>query len=129
MDRRNKSRIDAQLTCYVRTGRLTATPVRTMTENVSRTGILMRWMSGVSLPKIGGKLVLDLQLPESSEFGSRVMRCRAQVLRITPGSGTDQAVALRILSIRFVISAPPSAKKIPSRADLASMPVATGLVC
>jgi c-di-GMP-binding flagellar brake protein YcgR len=84
MDRRIKSRIDVQLTCHVGAGKVKAEPVRAFTENVSRTGMLMRWAEGVPLPNIDGKLVLDLQLPENSEFGPRVMRCRTQVLRVTP---------------------------------------------
>jgi c-di-GMP-binding flagellar brake protein YcgR len=123
MDRRTKSRIDVQLTCYVGAGKVQAQPMRALTENVSRTGMLMRWMDGVPLPNIDRKLVLDLQLPENSEFGPRVMRCRTQVLRVTPIAGNSHEVALRVLSMRFIKSKPGI-----SPSDLAAMPVAAGRV-
>jgi c-di-GMP-binding flagellar brake protein YcgR len=104
MDRRNKSRIDVHLTCYIRAGKIQAAPVRALTENVSRTGMLMRWAAGAPLPPLGAKLTLDVQLPENSEFGPRVMRCRAEVTRLTAREGEEHEVALRIASMRFINS-------------------------
>jgi c-di-GMP-binding flagellar brake protein YcgR len=123
MDRRTKSRIDVQLTCYVGAGKVQVEPMRALTENVSRTGMLMRWMQGIPLPKIDRKLVLDLQLPENSEFGPRLMRCRTQVLRVTPAAGNSHEVALRVLSMRFIRS-----RREISPIDLAAMPVAASRV-
>ena len=123
MDRRTKSRIDVQLTCYVGAGKVQAQPMRAFTENVSRTGMLMRWMEGAPLPNIDRKLVLDLQLPENSEFGPRVMRCRTQVLRVTPVAGNSHEVALRVLSMRFIKS-----RREIRQIDLAAMPVAASRV-
>jgi len=123
MDRRTKSRIDVQLTCYVGAGKVQAEPMRALTENVSRTGMLMRWMEGIPLPNIDRKLVLDLQLPENSEFGPRVMRCRTQVIRVTPVAGKSHDVALRVLSMRFIKS-----KREIRPIDLAAMPVAASRV-
>ena len=123
MDRRTKSRIDVQLTCYVGAGKVKAEPVRAFTKNVSRTGMLMRWMEGVPLPGIDKPLVLDLQLPENSDFGPRVMRCRTHVVRVTPCEGGSHQVALRVLSMRFI-----KAKRIILPSDLALMPVAAGRV-
>jgi len=124
MDRRTKSRIDVQLTCYIGAGRVTGEPMRTITENVSRTGILMRWMEGVPLPKVDGKLVLDLRLPENSDVGPRVMRCRTEVIRVAPGTGNSHEVALRVLSMRFM----KGKSELVSASDLAAMPVAAGRV-
>lgn len=123
MDRRTKSRMDVQLTCYVGAGKVKAKPMRAFTENVSRTGMLMRWVEGIPLPNIDRKLILDLQLPENSEFGPRVMRCRTQVLRVTPGEGNSHEVALRVHSMRFI-----KGKREIMPGDLASMPVAAGRV-
>ncbi len=123
MDRRTKPRIDVQLTCFVGDGKVQATPVGALTENVSRTGMLMRWMDGISLPKIGKKLVLDLKLPENSEVGPRVMRCRTEVIRIEAGERNTPNVALRILSMRFIRS-----RHTSKVVDLASMPLAVDRV-
>ncbi len=118
MDRRSKSRIDVQLTCYVGAGRIKAAPLRTLTENVSRTGVLMRWVDDIPLPHIDRKLILDIELPENSDFGPRVMRCRAQVARVVPASGNSHDVALRVLSMRFMKSRRPL-----KQYDLLNMPV------
>lgn len=91
--------------------------MRTFTENVSRSGMLMRWMVGVPLPKVDRRLVLDVELPENSEFGPRVMRCRAQVMRVE-GEGDSYVVGLRVLSMRFM---KPSREITAS--DLLAMPV------
>ena len=135
MERRTRSRIDVQLTCCIESGRAEATPVRTLTENVSRNGMLMRWAAGSPLPKVDGELTLDVLLPENSEFGPRVMRCLTEVTRIIHRAEGRHEVGLRVLSMRFI---KPGAGRSPARGgelsrkrrtpgtrDLASMPVAT----
>ena len=134
MERRTRSRIDVQLTCSVEGGKAEAAPFHALTENVSRTGILMLWAGGAPLPKIDGKLTLDVLLPENSELGPRVMRCRTEVTRIVHRAEGGHEVALRVLSMRFI---KPGAGKSVSRVeqsvkkriyktrDLASMPLAT----
>jgi c-di-GMP-binding flagellar brake protein YcgR len=123
MDRRNKSRIDVQLTCYVGAGRIKGEPRRTLTENVSRTGVLMRWMDDIPLPKVDKKLILDVELPENSDFGPRVMRCRTQVIRVVPAAGNSHDVALRVLTMRFM-----KATRAIKPADLLKMPVTAARV-
>jgi c-di-GMP-binding flagellar brake protein YcgR len=118
MDRRTKLRIDVQLTCYVGAGKVHGAPMRAYTENVSRTGMLMRWIAGVPLPVLDGKLILDLELPENSDFGPRLMRCRTTVVRIDPCEGDNHAVALRVVAMQFV-----STKRRVKPLDLAAMPV------
>lgn len=118
MDRRSKSRIDVQLTCQVNAGKA-ATPIRAITENVSRNGMLMIWAGDSPLPKVARKLSLDVLLPENSEFGPRVMRCRAEVARVSEQTSGRHEVALRVLSMKFL----DPRKRTPSATDLASMPV------
>lgn len=140
MERRTRSRIDVQLTCCVEGGNAEATPVRALTENVSRNGILMLWASGAPLPRIDGQLTLDVLLPENSEFGPRVMRCLTEVTRIIHRAEGGHEVGLRVISMRFVepgVIKPGAApgkparaevsrkKRVPGMRDLASMPVAT----
>ena len=111
--------MDVQLTCYVGSGKVQAAPMRALTENVSRSGMLMRWMPGVPLPSVDGKLTLDIELPENSEFGPRVMRCDTQVVRVTPCGSETHAVALRVLGMRFI-----RARRRLAKSELAAMPVA-----
>jgi c-di-GMP-binding flagellar brake protein YcgR len=119
MDRRTKSRVDVQLTCYVRPGKIKGQPLRTLTENVSRTGMLMRWTPDVPLPKVEKKLILDIELPENSDFGPRLMRCRTEVIRVVPRPRDAHDVALRVLSMRFV-----KTRREIKPSDLLKMPVA-----
>lgn len=114
--------MDVQLTCYIGAGKVAAEPMRALTENVSRTGMLMRWMDGVTLPSVDENLTLDIQLPENSEFGSRLMRCDTKVVRITPCSGSAHTVALRVVGMRFIRS------KRTRRTNLVAMPVAANRV-
>ncbi len=130
MDRRTKSRIDVQLTCRVNSGKAEATPVHALTENVSRSGMLMLWGGDSPVPQVSGKLTLDVMLPENSEFGPRVMRCRTEVIRVMERAKGAHEVALRVLSMRFIKpSGERSGKKgTRTKRALASMPPATDRV-
>ena len=90
-----------------------------LTENVSRNGILMRWVASVPLPEVSRTLTLDIQLPENSDFGPRIMRCRATVVRVCSYPRHQPSVAFQIRNMRFV---KPRTRKTT---DLAAMPVAT----
>jgi len=124
MDRRGKERLDVQLTCFVGAGKVQAAPIRALTENVSRTGMLMRWVKGVPLPPVSQKLTIDVDLPENSEFGGRVMRCQTRVVRIDPCPKDTHTVALEVTGMRFI-----NKKEGKATPDLASMPVPANRVC
>jgi len=122
MDRRSKTRVDVQLTCFATADRIEAIPLRVLTENVSRTGILMRWNADSPLPEVSRSMTLDVLLPENSDFGPRVMRCRATVIRITHQTGDHASVAFEVQNMRFI---QPRSRR--SR-DLAAMPAASSRV-
>ena len=123
MDRRTSLRHDLQLICRIGSGRVQAESARALTENVSRTGILVQWLEGIPLPKVGGRLTLDVQLPTNPAMGPRVMRCRTSVVRVTSGSGRKHEVALRVHTMRFV-----AAEESAPGCDLASIPLPNKLV-
>jgi hypothetical protein len=99
--------------------------------------MLMRWSGTSPLPKVDGKLTLDVLLPENSEFGPRVMRCRTEVARVIQRGEGEHEVALRVLTMRFIkpgvrvkIERATGSGRFTSKSsrkvrDLASMPVAT----
>jgi hypothetical protein len=95
--------------------------------------MLMRWSGTSPLPKVDGKLTLDVLLPENSEFGPRVMRCRTEVARVIQRAEGEHEVALRVLTMRFIKPgvrmkiqrASGTSKSSRQVRDLASMPVAT----
>jgi hypothetical protein len=100
MDRRNKDRHNLQLVCLAKAGTAQSAPLEGLTENMSRDGILMRWLDSVPLPEIGSSLNVEVALP-ASEFGPRVMRCATTVVRITGRPNGKRSVGLRIESVRF----------------------------
>ncbi len=139
MDRRAKDRHDLKLLCHVagaKAGRkpgggngpgttaagFIAGEVESLTENMSRDGMLMRWLDHIPLPELGSALTVEVDLPAGSEFGPRVMKCDATVVRITGRPGTKRSVGLRLEKIRFT-------KAIGRRKiDLAAMPVVSDRV-
>lgn len=123
MDRRTKQRIDLQLLCRLGTDAIRSTPLEGITENISRDGILMRWLDAVPLPAIGTSLTVEFSLPESEDFGPRVMRCETTVVRFENEGRKNQAVGLRIESLKFA-----EAPEKPASPDLEAMPVATNKV-
>ncbi|HXJ40859.1 MAG TPA: PilZ domain-containing protein [Bryobacteraceae bacterium] len=122
MDRRTKQRIDLQLLCRLGKGAIRSTPLKGITENISRTGILMRWLDAVPLPDVGSSLTVEFTLPRSEDFGPRVMRCQTTVVRITPDTDGQHSVALHIDALRFAPALPPAGK---AEFDLESMPPVT----
>jgi hypothetical protein len=123
MERRNKSRLYVELNCRINADRVEAAPVTTFTENVSRTGILMRWTRSVPLPEVEARLTVDIPLPETSGFGPRVMRCSTIVVRVIENATEEHEVALRISSMKFVKVGPTVRPR-----DLAGMPLSTDRV-
>src|SRR5438067_3251466 len=99
MDRRNKDRHNLQLVCVANAGTAYTAPFEGVTENMSRDGMLLRWLHSVPLPEIGSVLKVEVELPVS-EFGPRVMCCATTVVRIT-GTGASRSVGLRIDNVRF----------------------------
>ncbi len=123
MDRRTSIRHDLKLTCRIASGRAQASLAKALIENISRTGLLVRWLEGTPLPKVGGRLTLDVQLPKNPEMDLRVMRCRTTVVRVIPGLGPDHEVALRVHNMRFV-----AAEEATKIYDLAAIPITNNLV-
>src|SRR5690348_6848532 len=125
MDRRTKERLDLQLVCRIGS-RKVFSALRAhgtlLTENLSRTGILLRWLPGVAVPSIGSKLTVDVGLPAAKGATPRAMRCSAQVVRIERKSDECHLVGVTVGKIRFIEPDP------VLWADLKSMPSASKLL-
>jgi hypothetical protein len=111
MERRNKERIPMQLICRVAQGKVLSTAAESMTENVSRNGILMSWLDGIPLPEIGSELSVEVALPPSEEFGQRYLRCQTKVVRFVKKDDGTNAVGLEISRISFSNDTSADAKK------------------
>jgi hypothetical protein len=103
-DRRTKNRLDLQLICRVDARRVVSTPLPhgdLISENFSRAGILLRWLPGTPLPRVGSSLTVDVELPNAPGRAPRVMRCNTEIVRIQGAGGPAPKVALTIEKIRF----------------------------
>jgi c-di-GMP-binding flagellar brake protein YcgR len=84
MERRERARVNVKLQCRLdRKGRGDHHACE-FTENISRTGILIRWENTVAPPAVGDPIVVKLKMPENPVFGPRWMHFRARVVRVTP---------------------------------------------
>jgi hypothetical protein len=131
MNRRTKERIDLNLQCRLGPEKVLSvfsaeqTAVIGLTQNLSRNGLLMRWLETEELPRVGSHLTVDIDLPADAAFGRRMMRCRTTVVRIIR-SGGPLTVGMRIRNIRFVSPEPaPSAGNSPTAWELETMPLAS----
>jgi c-di-GMP-binding flagellar brake protein YcgR len=102
MDRRTKARLDLQLRCRIGDNKLLSAPLEVFTENMSRGGMLMRWMEPFPLPAVGCSLTVDVPLPANHGSEPRLMRCGATVVRIVRRKTAQPSVGLRIDHVRFV---------------------------
>jgi len=120
MERRTKARLDLQLLCRIGDDKLLSAPLEAFTENMSRDGILMRWIEPFPLPGVGCRLTVDVPLPANPGNTPRLMRCAATVVRIVRQKAGQPSVGLHIDNVRFV---EPKAPAGPH--PLESMPAAT----
>jgi hypothetical protein len=117
MNRRTKDRIDLRLLCRIGPEKVLSSAsanqsqVVGMTQNLSRCGLLMRWMDSVDLPEAGSALTVDIDLPADEAFGPRLMRCGTTVVRILPSADGGFTVGMKIRNIRFVAPKRISARK------------------
>lgn len=106
MDRRTKQRLDLQLVCRVGASKVLSAPASKtkflVTENFSRSGILLRWLPEIPLPAVGGKLTVDVDLPCAPGVAPRLMRCTGEVVRIERTKDSRTNVGIMIGKIRFV---------------------------
>jgi hypothetical protein len=107
MNRRTKDRLDLQLLCRVGAEKVLSKPSGAtcslgLTENLSRSGLLIRWLDAVALPEVGTDLTVDIDLPVDASFGPRVMRCQATVVRIIRPIGVLPTVGMKIGNIRVI---------------------------
>jgi len=117
MNRRTKDRVDLRLQCRLGPQKVLSvasagqSQIIGLTQNVSRCGLLMRWLEDVELPAPGSDLTVDIDLPADASFGPRLMRCRATVVRIIRNAEGLLAVGMKIRNIRFVAPTPSSKKR------------------
>jgi hypothetical protein len=102
MERRQHKRLDLSLTCHVRSASDQSLDAVMTTQNIGRSGLLLRWPTethGDKLPRNGDRLMVDIELPMQPEYGPRCIHCEGTVVRVEDSSLAS--VALRIDRMEF----------------------------
>ena len=104
INRRESSRIDIQLRCYVTSPALWMRSAM-YTENISRTGILVAWRgedgAAVPVPVAGQVVTVEIELPANHGFVQKCIHCQGTVTRASPADGGYPRVALQVSYMDF----------------------------
>lgn len=105
MERRETQRVEVALKCYLLTSPTTPGQELGRTENVSRSGVLVRLpadSSCVSMLTRGDHVELDLELPSRlPRHPPRSLHCLATVAWSRPAGGGEMHVALAVQQMKF----------------------------
>jgi hypothetical protein len=104
MDRRADPRVEVRLPCHVEFSKTRSRLCVGLTENMSRSGILVTWnaeSSAEGVPKPGDLLSVDIELPANHAFGRRCMHCQAVVARVSAGEKGQPLVAMQVNQMQF----------------------------
>jgi len=104
MDRRADPRVEVRLPCHVESVKTRSRLCVGLTENMSRSGILVAWSSegmALELPNPGDLLSVDIELPANHAFGRRCMHCQAVVARVSAGDKGEPLVAMQVNQMQF----------------------------
>jgi hypothetical protein len=104
INRRESTRIDIQLRCYVTSPALWMRSAM-HTENISRSGILVAWRgedsATVPVPVIGQVVTVEIELPAHHGFGQKCIHCQGTVTRASYVDGGYPRVALQVSYMDF----------------------------
>lgn len=104
MERRHHTRVNVELRCSLAAPRKKSRSFVGTTDNVSRSGVLVRWnpeVPAVELPRVGELLTVELELPANHAFGPKCMQCQATVVRVSTAENDAPRVALRVHQMKF----------------------------
>ena len=102
MERRERDRVNVRLQCRIGPPGQPEASLCNITENISRTGMLIRWARDrTAAPAVGDSVVVKLKLPANPMFGQRWMLFQAQVVRVSSGDDESVMVAVAGAPVRF----------------------------
>lgn len=112
MDRRERDRVNVRLQCRIERRGKSSGSVYNTTENISHTGMLIRWQDKAA-PAVGDRFSVKLMLPANPLFGRRWMQFQAQVVRVKRTEDESVMVAVsgtpvRVGSAAFIDEPSPS---------------------
>lgn len=73
-----------------------------VTENISRSGVLVRWTGAPAVvPRLGEAVRMDIELPANHGFGRKCIHCQGTVVRVSMPDGDAPRVALAVSYMKF----------------------------
>ncbi len=104
INRRETPRIDVRLKCHVSSPRVWSNGFVGITENISRSGLLLLWNgkeNGSRLPRVGDLITMDIELPAHHDFPSKCIHCQGTVVRVSMSENEATRVALSVNYMKF----------------------------
>ena len=103
INRRETPRIDVKLNCRVSSPRVWSNGFVGVTENISRSGLLLLWNEKEHdgrLPRVGDLITMDIELPVHHDFPTKCIHCQGTVVRVS-AMESQTRVALSVNYMKF----------------------------
>jgi hypothetical protein len=104
LEQRSHERVNLALECRVTAGGKRSGGTMKLVENISRTGILIRWLPSEGpqdVPRAGDTLNIEMALPANHNFDRKCWFCGGTVVRVTKAEDNSPLVAVRISTTKF----------------------------
>lgn len=102
MERRQRFRVNVRLQCQVNVRGQPGHHLSNVTENISRTGMLIRWSQTTSAaPAVGEPVMVQVGMPPNPLFGQKWMLFRANVVRVSCSRDHGLMIAVAGSPVRF----------------------------
>jgi hypothetical protein len=119
LEQRSHERVNLALECRVTSGSKRSGGTMKLVENISRTGILIRWLPSdgpEDVPRAGDTLNIEMALPANHSFDRKCWFCGGTVVRVTKAEDNSPLVAVRINTTKFRKYSPPAGQKAANQA-------------
>src|SRR5437867_1595727 len=104
LEQRTHERVNLAMECRVSSPSKRSPGSMKIVENISRTGILIRWLptdGPEDLPRVGDTLTIEMALPANHNFDRKCWFCGGTVVRISKAADNSPLVAVRINTTKF----------------------------
>jgi hypothetical protein len=115
LEQRSHERVNLALECRVTSGNKRSGGTMKVVENISRTGILIRWLPSdgpEDIPRAGDTLNIEMALPANHNFDRKCWFCGGTVVRVSKAEDNSPLVAVRINTTKFRKYTPSVAQKV-----------------
>ena len=104
LEQRSHERVNLALECHVYSANKRSAGSTKVVENISRTGILIRWLPSdgpEDMPRAGDSLNIEMALPANHSFDRKCWFCGGTVVRVSRAEDNSPLVAVRINTTKF----------------------------